>query len=410
MERLNDRREAVSNSATAKGTADVSGVGSFQEHAIKSVETFVVRHELQADEQFEYAQYRYNDRTILLCRVTTESGFCGWGEAFGPALIHKTTIDTVYAPLLAGRNPFETDVIWESLYNKLRDHGQKGLAIEALSAVDIALWDLKGKITNLPLWALMGGKRRDRVVPYATGLYRRGGANEIGLLVDEAVSYVERGFRAVKLKIGFGRDYDLAAVKAVRNAIGDDIELKVDANHAYNASSAIDLGRRIEAYNIDWFEEPVPPEDIEGYREVKSALSIPVAGGEAEYTRFGFHRLFQARAVDIAQPDCTVTGGVSEFLNIVALATVHNIQCYPHVWGSAVALYTGLHCALTLPDFPPRLYPSEARLEFDQTANVFRDSLAGAPLRMKDGYVDAPDGPGLGIEIDTDLVESHRIA
>jgi D-galactarolactone cycloisomerase len=389
--------------------ACASTVGNCETHAIQSIETYVVRHELQAEEQFEYAQYRYNDRTILLCRITTDSGYSGWGEAFGPALIHKTTIDTVYAPMLAGRSPFETDVIWESLYNKLRDHGQKGLAIEALSAVDIALWDLKGRITGMPLWALMGGKRRDRVMPYATGLYRHGGRDELKRLVDEAITYAERGFRAMKLKIGFGRDYDLAAVKAVRNAIGDDIELMVDANHAYNASSAIDLGRRIEEFDIGWFEEPVPPEDVEGYREVKHALSIPVAGGEAEYTRFGFYPLFQARAIDVAQPDCTVTGGISEFMKIVALATVHNIQCYPHVWGSAVALYTGLHCALAMPDFPQRLYPSEARLEFDQTSNIFRDRLAGEPLTMRDGYVEAPDGPGLGIEIDTDLVEQYRI-
>ena len=399
----------MSTSTQRNNIACTSTVKNYETHAIQSIETYVVRHELQAEEQFEYAQYRYNDRTILLCRITTDSGYSGWGEAFGPALIHKTTIDTVYAPMLAGRSPFETDVIWESLYNKLRDHGRKGLAIEALSAVDIALWDLKGRITGMPLWALMGGKRRDRVMPYATGLYRRGGRDELKLLVDEAITYAERGFRAMKLKIGFGRDYDLAAVKAVRNAIGDDIELMVDANHAYNASSAIDLGRRMEEFDIGWFEEPVPPEDVEGYKEVKHALSIPVAGGEAEYTRFGFYPLFQARAIDVAQPDCTVTGGISEFMKIVALATVHNIQCYPHVWGSAVALYAGLHCALALPDFPQRLYPSEARLEFDQTSNIFRDSLAGEPLTMRDGYVEAPDGPGLGIEIDTDLVEQYRI-
>lgn len=383
---------------------------SYDSHTIRSVETFVVRQELQSHEQFEYSQYRYNNRTILLCRISTDSGYEGWGEAFGPALIHKSTIDSAYAPIVIGRNPFETEVIWDSLYNKLRDHGQKGLAVEAISAVDIALWDLKGKIANLPVWALMGGKQRDRVMAYATGLYRRGCKDEIKLLVEEAASYIERGFRAMKLKIGFGRDYDLAAVKAVRAEIGDDIELKVDANHGYNASSAIDLGRRLEEYNIGWFEEPVPPEDVEGYVEVKNALSILVAGGEAEFTRHGFHRLFRARAVDIAQPDCTVTGGISEFQKIVTLATVHNIQCYPHVWGSAVALHTGLHCALTLPEFPPRLYPSDVRLEFDQTTNVFRDKLAGAPLPMEDGFISAPTRPGLGLEVDTDLVERYRIA
>jgi L-alanine-DL-glutamate epimerase-like enolase superfamily enzyme len=151
----------------------------------------------------------------------------------------------------------------------------------------------------------------------------RGGNDEIEQLAAEALSYMERGFTAVKVKIGFGFDYDVAAVRAVRRALGDDAGIMVDANHAYNASTAIQLGKRIEEYRVGWFEEPVPPEDIEGYREVKAALSIPVAGGEAEFTRYGFHRLLQARAVDILQPDCTVTGGISEFLKIVPNASPH---------------------------------------------------------------------------------------
>ena len=377
---------------------------------VESVETFVVRHDLAADEQFEYSQYGYNDRTLLLCRITTSDGNVGWGEAFGPALIHKVTIDSVYAPLVIGRSPFDAEVVWDLLYNRLRDHGQKGLSIEAISAIDIALWDLKGKITGLPVWALMGGKKRDRVRPYATGLYRRGGKDEIERLAAEAVSYIERGFTAVKVKIGFGFDYDVAAVRAVRRAIGDDAGIMVDANHAYNASTAIQLGKRIEEYRIGWFEEPVPPEDIDGYCEVKAALSIPVAGGEAEFTRYGFHHLLQARAVDILQPDCTVTGGISEFLKIVTLATIHNIEVCPHVWGSAIAMHVALHLALVLPEFPPRLYPEDVQLEFDQTANVFRTSLACRPLVQKDGYIAAPTLPGLGVEVDTDLIEHHRIA
>ena len=377
---------------------------------IQSVETFVIRQELGPEDQFEYSQFGYKDRTLLLCRITASDGNVGWGESFGPALIHKATIEHFYAPMIKGRSPFDTQVIWDMLYNRLRDHGQKGLAIEAISAIDIALWDLKGKMTGLPVWQLLGGKSRDRVRPYATGLYRRGGSDEIANLALEAASYVERGFHAVKLKTGFGEDYDIAAVKAVRQAIGNDIELMVDANHAYSASTAIQIGRRMEEYGITWFEEPVPPEDIAGYQEVKAALSIPIAGGEAEYTRYGFHHLLQARAVDILQPDCTVTGGFSEFQKIVTLATVHNIQVVPHVWGSAIALATGLHCALALPDFPPLLYPPDVKLEFDQTNNIFRSKLALNPLVMKDGYIAAPTAPGLGVEVDMEMINKYRIA
>jgi D-galactarolactone cycloisomerase len=377
---------------------------------ITSVETFVVRQVLDLTEQFEYSQFGYKDRTLLLCRICTDDGNEGWGEAFGPALIHKAIIDNFYEPILKGKSPFDSGVIWESLYNRLRDHGQKGLSIEAISAVDIALWDLKGKAVGLPVWALLGGKSRDGLRPYATGLYRSGGADEIRKLAKEAATYAERGFRAIKVKIGFGVDYDVAAVRAVREAIGDDVALMVDANHAYNASTAIQLGRLIEEYRIAWFEEPVPPEDIAGYREVKAALSMPIAGGEAEFTRYGFYHLLQARAVDILQPDCTVTGGISEFQKIVTLATIHNIQVIPHVWGSALALNAGLHCALAMPDFPPRLYPAELMLEFDQTANIFRSKLALNPLKIEDGYLRAPKAPGLGVEVDMDLIKRYRIA
>lgn len=377
---------------------------------VRSIETFVVRQELDAEFCFEYSQFGYKDRTLLLCRITTDCGVVGWGEAFGPALVHKATIDNIYAPMVVGMSPFDTQVIWDRLYNRLRDHGQKGLSVEAISAIDIALWDIKGRMTGLPVWALMGGKNRNRVMPYATGLYRRRGADEIGRLADEAAAYVGQGYRAIKLKIGFGPEYDLAAARAVRKAIGDGVEMMVDANHAYNANTAIRIGRKMEEYDISWFEEPVPPEDIEGYREVKAALATPIAGGEAEFTRYGFHHLLGARAVDILQPDCTVTGGFSEFQKIVTLATLYNIQVVPHIWGSAIALSVGLHCALALPDFPPRLYPPDVKLEYDQTENVFRSRLALNPLVVEDGYIAAPDAPGLGLEIDTDLIEKHRIA
>jgi len=377
---------------------------------INSIETFVVRQQLEKNQQFEYSQYAYSDRTLLLCRIEASDGNVGWGESFGPAIVHKAIIDNYYAPIIIGRSPFDNEIIWEILYNKFRDHGQKGVSVEAISAIDIALWDLKGKIVQLPIWALMGGKSYDKVMPYATGLYRRRGPGEINNLAKEAISYVEQGFRAIKLKIGFGEEYDIAAVKSVRNAIGNDIEMMVDANHAYNSTEAIRIGKEIEQYDIAWFEEPVPPEDIGGYKEVKSKLSIPIAGGEAEFTRFGFHNLINERAVDILQPDCCVTGGFSEFQKIITLATINNIQIIPHIWGSAIALFAGLHCALTTPYFPPRLYPSIIRLEFDQTTNIFRSNLAMNPLIMKDGYIEAPTNPGLGIDINIDLINRYRIA
>jgi len=376
---------------------------------ISKITTYVVKQDLDGGESFAYSQYWYNSRTILLLKMETDSGITGWGEAFGPAAVNKTIIDNVYKPLVLGRDPFDYEVIWEELYNKLRDHGQKGVTVESISAIDIALWDIMGKSVNLPVYKLLVGAFRERIMPYATGLYRRKCSDIVSELVNEAYTYVETGFRAVKLKVGFGIEEDIAVIKEIRRAVGDKILLMVDANHAYNSNTAIKLARKMEEYDIFWFEEPVPPEDIQGYLEVKAKSRIPIAGGEAEFTRYGFHHLLKERAVDIVQPDCCVTGGITEFRKIGVLASIHNIQCYPHIWGSAIALQTGIHCAFSLPHFPPSLFPCEMLLELDRTPNVFREKLSGNKLEICNGYVSVPQDAGLGLDIDEELIERYKV-
>jgi D-galactarolactone cycloisomerase len=312
--------------------------------------------------------------------------------------------------MIIGRDPLDSSVIWESLYNKFRDHSPRGNAIEAISAIDIALWDIKGKAMGVPIYKLLGGATREKVTPYATGLYRRTIPSNVNELVNEAIEYVKQGFSAIKIKIGFGIEDDVNCVREIRKTVGDKVKLMVDANHAYNASNAILLSRSIEEYDITWFEEPVPPEDISGYIEVKSKTSIPVSGGEAEFCRYGFNTLLGQRAVDIVQPDCCVTGGISEFQKISVLASIYNIQCYPHIWGSSIAVHAGLHCALALPDFPNALIPAPMYLEYDRTPNIFRERLASHPLIITDGLIKAPTGSGLGIDVDEDLIKNHSIA
>jgi D-galactarolactone cycloisomerase len=376
---------------------------------IKTVETIVVTQELDKGLKFAFSQAWYNTRTIMLLKMTTDTGIVGWGEAFGPAFVNQTIIDKYYKDYLIGKDPLDIEVIWEDLYNMMRDHCQKGNCIEAISAVDIALWDIKGKFFNQPVYKLLGGTPRKRLMPYATGLYRNQLPTVVEDLVEEAKTYVEQGFKAIKLKIGFGIDDDIRVVEAVRKAVGDDIMLMIDANHAYNASIAIRLCKAIEKFNITWFEEPVPPEDIEGYLEVKGKTTIPIAGGEAEFCRYGFNNLLGRRAVDVVQPDCCVTGGISEFRKIAVLASINNIQCYPHVWGSSIALYTAINCAFSLQDYPHKLVQEEMLLEYDRTENIFREKLAKEPLEMVDGYILPPTKPGLGIEIDEELIAKYRI-
>jgi D-galactarolactone cycloisomerase len=305
------------------------------------------------------------------------------------------------APWLIGEDPLRTDPLWGMIYARLRDHGQKGVVIQGLSGIDIALWDLKGKHFGVPCYRLLGGPLRTEVKAYATGLYRRKSGNPARYLAEEAASYVADGFSAVKLKVGFGVEEDAAMTHAVRDAIGDDVALMVDANHAYDAVAAIRLGRMIEHHDIGWFEEPVPPEDIAGYRAVKAAISIPVAGGECEFTRFGFRELLASRAVDIVQPDTCAAGGLSECKKIADMAEAFGVRYNPHVWGTGIAIAASLQLLAVLPPHTPNsLRPIEPMLEFDRTEHPIRQALLTQPIEHARGVVRVPDGSGLGIEVD----------
>ena len=205
----------------------------------------------------------------------------------------------------------------------------------------------------------------------------------------------------MKLKVGFGVEEDAAMTHAVRDAIGDDVALMVDANHAYDAVAAIRLGRMIEHHDIGWFEEPVPPEDIAGYRAVKAAISIPVAGGECEFTRFGFRDLLASRAIDIVQPDTCAAGGLSECKKIADMAEAFGVRYNPHVWGTGIAIAASLQLLAVLPSHTPTsLKPLEPMLEFDRTEHPIRQALLTQPIEHVKGIVRVPDGPGLGIEVD----------
>ena len=373
---------------------------------IADVKTYVL--EAMLKEPFAYSQAWYESRGALLVEVVGEDGTSGWGEAFGPPRLTGPVVD-FYKPLLVGADALATELLWQTLYNRLRDHGQKGLAIEALSAIDIALWDLKGRHLGLPIHRLLGGPLRERVQAYATGFYRKRDGDPLQYLVAEAEERVAAGFSAIKLKLGFGINEDVRLCQAVRKAIGDEIGIMVDANHAYDAPAAIQLGMRIEELDIGWFEEPVPPEDLGGYREVKAALRIPIAGGEAEFTRWGFRPLLVERAIDILQADTCAAGGISECKKIADMANAFGIRVNPHVWGTGVALAASLQLIAALPHNPPALHPVEPLLEFDQSEHPIRMAVIEEPIIQRAGWVDVPKQPGLGIEIDRQAIEKFRV-
>ncbi|HZP87981.1 MAG TPA: mandelate racemase/muconate lactonizing enzyme family protein [Burkholderiales bacterium] len=374
--------------------------------------TDVITHQLVVDVDEPFTSSRgwiYKTKGALVVEVRTDQGIIGWGDCYGPAAVCKSIVDTLLKPSIIGKDPFDVEVIWEALYNKVKDYGLTGMTICGISGVDIALWDIIGKACNRPIHKLIGGCFRPKVQAYATGLYFKNMDRLNEEAVEEARGYIEQGFSAIKMKIGLGSlKKDLDRVAAVREAIGPDVRLMVDANHCFNVPQAINIGRELEKLDIDWFEEPISPEDLDGYAEVTQRLDMAVAGGENEFTKFSFRSILQHRAMDIIQPDVCAAGGLTECKKIAALAQAHAVQCVPHAWGTAIGLAATIQFLAALPDTPPCLVPIPPMLEYEQTFNPFRDRLS-TPITHDKGWVDVPTGPGLGIEIDREILERYRV-
>lgn len=376
--------------------------------------TEVITHQLlvNVDEPFTSSRgWYYKTKGALVVEIRTDNGLVGWGDCYGPAAVNRAIIDNVLKVGLIGRDPFDVEVLWEELYNKIKDYGLTGMTISSISGIDIALWDLIGKAVKQPIHKLIGGAFRTKLQAYATGLYFKDMSRLNEEAVEEARGYVEQGFKAIKMKIGLGSiTKDIDRVAAVRDAIGNDVQLMVDANHCFNVPQAIAIGRELEKLGIYWFEEPISPEDLDGYVEVTRKLDMAIAGGENEFTKFGFRRIIEKRAMDIVQPDVCAAGGITECKKIATLAQASSLQCVPHAWGTAIGLAATMHYLASLPFTPPCLVPVPPMLEYEQTFNPFRDELSTTDLTHTDGFVTVPDGPGLGIEINREVLERYKVS
>ena len=372
-------------------------------------------------EELGYSQQYYANRTAHLVEVETDEGITGWGECFGPgnvAIANKAIVESVIRPMVLGEDPLDRDVIWHRVYNLLRDHGREGMPMQALSGVDIALWDIAGKVAGMPLHKLIGGAHRTRVKAYGYGmmLKRESLADHVARFRDEAAAIRDMGYAAAKMKVGLGPEADIELCRAVRDGVGDGFRFMVDANHCYTTSEAFHVGRALEELDAHWFEEPVAPEDLDGYRELRAGLKVNIAGGETEFNRWGWRRALENRGLDIAQPEVCAIGGVSEYLRILALAHAHFTPVVNHVWGSAIAVATNLQLLAAMPSMPGGMFAWEPMLEFDTTDNRFRDGLLVEPLdvqrqvKASGGYVDVPTGPGIGVEPDLDFIRHHEVA
>jgi L-alanine-DL-glutamate epimerase-like enolase superfamily enzyme len=383
---------------------------------IKSCRAWWVRIPIEASRQHrsDFGQVQTFDAAIL--RIETEDGLVGWGEgknaagsagSYG-ALVHM--LNHEIGPQLVGRNAGDIGPIWESLYNGVRGasaarHGhampqiaRRGMTVAAISAVDIALWDILGKHLGQPVWQLLGGRKADRLPAYASGGWAP--AETIG---DQLKSYIDAGgFKAVKMRVGAmdsAPHVSAARVKAARKALGPDVEIMVDAHGTYTVADAKRFAALVADQDLAWFEEPVIADDKAGMAEVRAAGCVPIAAGESEATRWDFRDLAVMKAADIFQPDPAFCGGISEAMRIATLASAFNLRFAPHLWAGAPCFFSGLHlCAAAAASFT---------IEFSLGANPMIHDLVEETVAAQDGMIAIPDKPGLGFTVDERFLEAH---
>lgn len=337
-----------------------------------------------------------------LVRVHTDEGITGIGEclARNSPEAAAAIVEKILKPLVVGQDPFNVELIWDKMYSSMRVRGHsKGFMLEAISGVDMALWDVMGKSLGEPVHRLLGSYGRTRLQAYASSLSFK----PVAVLIQEAETLIAQGFTGIKLKVGQGPEIDGLNARELRKALGDGVKIMTDANCGFDTLTALEVGKRLQAAGVYWFEEPVPPDNVDGYVKLANSLDMPVAGGESEFNRWAFKELFVRNALDIVQPDLGRCGGFTEGRRIAALASAFDVPVAPHTGASsAVSVAAALQWSAALPNL--------LTYEHMYTANTLREELLAEPLPpVKDGYVDVPQKPGLGIELDEQVVARFRV-
>jgi L-alanine-DL-glutamate epimerase-like enolase superfamily enzyme len=363
-------------------------------------------------------------RAALLVEVTTEDGTVGIGESAiygGNGSVTEALIHDVLAPRLLGEDVRQPERLWQQLFWPSHQLGNGGALPMAISGLDIAAWDVMARHAGLPLWRLLGG-HQDRVRAYASGGFYFDG-KDAAAVADEFRGYADAGFRNGKMKVGrtpetalnpllhqvrpdfatVSFEDDLARVRAVRAAVGDEFQLAVDVNNAWNVATALHAGREYDRLGIAWYEEPVLTDDRTGSAELAHALDTPVAGYETESLLSGFRDLIERRAVDIVQPDVIWTGGITVCRRVAALAYAAGIPCIPHVYSTAVSLVSNLHFIASL--------PNAHLIELDRNPNGLRTELLDIPVEPgPDAVIELSERPGLGVSLDHETLRRYAAA
>ncbi len=365
---------------------------------IRDIEVINLRFEYPPERRFHYAGGICTGRLTSLIRVDTDEGVVGVGSVYSHPDLVRTIVEGQLRPLLVGADPLEIESCWQRCYTLTRWYGRKGAAVSVLGGIDIALWDIRGKVEGKRICDLLGSART-AVAAYASGLLWK---REIGELRDEAQRHLARGFRAVKMRLGRDPDYDRAALGAVRDTIGPEARLMVDGNARYSLSEARRMAPAWLAAGVFWLEEPFSPEQPEAFRALRPSIpGIPLAAGENEFGRQGFKELIDGGVVEIAQPDCCRCGGLTEALRISSDAAERDVRIAPHTWSDAVALTANMHLVAAT--------PHALTVEVDQTGNPFIEELLVRGPRVTEGQVELPQGPGLGVELNQDTIRKYIV-
>jgi D-galactarolactone cycloisomerase len=371
---------------------------------ITSVTTFKLLHKLKRPFGVSVSVPLSRTRTALIVKIETDAGLVGWGET-GPISGAQGTIDDQLAPLLIGQNPLRHRKLWRQLWGANFGNGL------AVGAVDMALNDLRGKVLGLPVADLFGGRFRDRVPVYGSTMNYLEGEQPEDLYPRQAAEKAAEGFKALKMRLGrYSVARETKVAKAVRDAVGPDVRLMVDGNAAYTLRSAVQMGRVLDELNFDFFEEPLPqsPRYV-GYAELREKLPLPLAGGEAVDSRIAAKDLIDRRAVDIIQPDAALCGGIGEALFIGELAALSGIRCIPHCWGGAISIAASVQLLSLLPDPHWGLPTDTPLLELDLSENPWRTEIVKEPFKVVDGEIAVPKAPGLGIEVNEDVIRHYAV-
>jgi len=340
-------------------------------------------------------------------KVVTDEGAYGFGESLVREVPQATAqiVEKLLKRIIVGKNPLDVEVLWEEMFSALKTRGHlKGYFIEALSGVDIALWDLKGKLLNQPVYNLLGGRFQGKLKAYASSIVF--GKPEV--MAKRAKEWVNEGHDQIKVKVGMGIERDEINLKAIRDEVGYDVEIMADANSAYNFSKALKLGRILESLQISWFEEPVPPYDLEGYKQLKRKIDVPICAGESHFTRYDFKDLIINECIDIVQPDVARAGGISECIKIANLARTFSTPYTPHIGLSGAGCRAAsIHLSASL---PKETFLTYEIYDIKESPNPLAEDICDSPIEIfSNGYIKVSDRVGLGLEINEEKLKSYLV-